>query len=62
MDAEEAKECNIVTEVLKEGTADQRVLIECEKLATKSSLVSLSLSLLIFQFIRDHSIDKIKCH
>ncbi|XP_055323528.1 uncharacterized protein LOC129578668 isoform X1 [Sitodiplosis mosellana] len=39
MDAEEAKDCKIVTQVLKEGTADQRVLIECDKLATKSSLV-----------------------
>lgn len=39
MDAEEAKDCKIVTQVLKKGKADQRVLIECEKLATKSSLV-----------------------
>lgn len=39
MDAEEAKDCNIVTQVLKEGSAEHRVLIECEKLATKSALV-----------------------
>ncbi|XP_031617807.1 uncharacterized protein DDB_G0286299 isoform X2 [Contarinia nasturtii] len=39
MGVEEAKDCNMVTQVLKEGTTDQRILIECNKLATKSSLV-----------------------
>lgn len=43
MDADVAKDCNMVTHVLKEGSADQRVLIECNKLATKSSLVRKSI-------------------
>lgn len=40
MDAEEAKDCNVVTQVLKGGNCEQRVLIECNKLTTNSILVS----------------------
>lgn len=40
LNAAEAKDCNIVSQVLNEENAEQRVLIECEKLATKSPLVS----------------------
>lgn len=40
LNAVEAKDCNIVTQVLNKGNAEQRVLIECDKLATKSHLVS----------------------
>lgn len=43
LNAAEAKDCNIVSHVLNEGNAEQRVLIECDKLATKSPVVSLTL-------------------
>lgn len=39
MDAEEAKDCNVVAHVLKDGNSEHRVLIECDKLATNSILV-----------------------
>lgn len=42
MNADVAKDFNVVTHVLKEGNADQRVLIECNKLATKSILVKIT--------------------
>lgn len=42
LNANEAKECNIVTQVLNWKNIDQSILIECERLATKSSLVSLT--------------------
>lgn len=39
--AKVAKDCNIVTHVLKANSTEQSILIECAKLAQRSSLVSI---------------------